>query len=109
MTILLRSVVVGSKYGLFSDERLSFFRELYLSQEIISFDLTFTKVNDTLVESHLSAIEDIMEEMKIDTKFFNFTIYKNQDHFGLRNVQPILDRLVSVEKMLEYYNLPTEL
>ena len=70
-------MVVGSKYGLFSDERMAFFRELYLSQEIISFDLTFTKVNDTDVQSHLLAIEDIMEEMKIDSEFFNFTIYKD--------------------------------
>jgi len=77
ITILLRSVVVGSKYGLFSEERLAFFHELYLSQEMISFDLTFTRVNDTDVENHLTAIEDIMEELKIDSEFFEFTIYKD--------------------------------
>jgi hypothetical protein len=70
-------VVVGSKYGLFSEERMAFFRELYLSQEILSFDLTFTQVNDTDVQHHLTAIEGIMEEMKIDTEFFEFTLYKD--------------------------------
>ena len=77
ITILLRSVVVGSKYGLFSEERLSFFYELYLSQEMLSFDLTATKVNDLAVKNHLKAIEDIMEELKIDSEFFDFTIYKD--------------------------------
>ena len=77
ITILLRSVVVGSKYGLFSEERLVFFHELYLSQEMISFDLTFTRVNDTDVENHLTAINQIMEELKIDSEFFEFTIYKD--------------------------------
>ena len=77
ITILLRSVVVGSKYGLFSEERLTFFHELYLSQEMISFDLTFTRVNDTDVRNHLTAIEDIMEELKIDSEFFEFTFYKD--------------------------------
>ena len=77
ITILLRSVVVGSKYSLFSEERLTFFRELYLSQEMVSFDLTFTRVNDTDVQNHLMAIEDIMEELKIDPEFFEFYIYKD--------------------------------
>jgi hypothetical protein len=85
--------VVGSKYGLFSEERLAFMHELYLSQEMLSFDLTFTKVNDTDVRNHMTAIEDIMEELKIDNDFFNFKIYKNQEKFGLRNVKPIMNRM----------------
>lgn len=93
ITILLRLVVVGSKYGLFSEERLAFMHELYLSQEMLSFDLTFTKVNDTDVRNHMTAIEDIMEELKIDNDFFNFKIYKNQEKFGLRNVKPIMNRM----------------
>jgi hypothetical protein len=108
ITILLRSVVVGSKYGLFSEERLTFFHELYLSQEMISFDLTFTKVNDTDVRNHLTAIEDIMEELKIDSEFFEFTIYKDQEQFGLRNTKPIINRLMSQEAMIEYYSTPLD-
>ena len=108
MTILLRSVVVGSKYGLFSEERISFFRELNLSQEILSFDLTFSKVNDTEVRNHLTAIEDIMEEMKIDDEFFKFTIYKNQEKYGLRNTGPILERMQSEEAMIKYYSIPED-
>ena len=103
ITILLRSVVVGSKYGLFSNERLSFFNELDLSQEMLSFDLTATRVNDVNVRNHLTCIEDIMEELKIDSEFFVFTIYKDQDQFGLRHTQPIIDRLVSEEKMVAWY------
>ena len=56
---------------------MAFFSELYLSQEIVSFDLILNKVNNIDVQSHLTAIEDIMEEMKIDSEFFMFTIYKD--------------------------------
>ena len=47
-----------------------------------------------------------MEEMKIDDEFFKFTIYKNQEKFGLRNTGPILERMQSEEAMIKYYSIP---
>ena len=76
--ILIRSFVIGTKFATFSDERMDLLKEVELSDEILTYDLTLFFINNVDTNFFLRNIQLIMEELKIDDDLFNFGVYKNQ-------------------------------
>ena len=69
--------MIGTKYGLFSKERFAILRDSYIPMSWIVSDLVWVKQQDTKFENKNQDLTDIMENLKIHDKLFNFTVYKN--------------------------------
>ena len=76
--ILSRILIIGTKYGMYSEEHFDVLRKVKLSLDFLANQLVFFQANNPKSDFHLINLDEILEAMEIDEKVFNIMLYKDQ-------------------------------
>ena len=91
--MLSRILIIGTKYGMFSEEHFDILRKIKLSPEFLASQLVFSQANNIASDFHLIQLDEILESMEIDEKVFNILLYKDQTQFRINDQANLMERI----------------
>lgn len=93
--LVVKCCIIAIKYGYFSKEQMYIWRQLKLSDNLLTFHQILTKINKTSVHDHWKDIEQTMFFNHVQEGFFTIDIFKNQTKFHIKNADKLIARLQS--------------
>lgn len=103
LIIVCRMLVVGVKYGYYSEEHLYLFRNYRLSDTLLGFHLLNNTLNNEDPTFKMQNIDDCLRTLELQPSSFTVSIFKDQQKYWIKNAEETINRLQSAERMLKYY------
>ena len=102
--IVCRCVVMGAKYGMFSNEQFMLLRNLKMSGTFRMNRLIMVMLTNKNTDFQLDKLRTDFEALEIEETEFNVQVYKDQTQFRIKNSRNLMRRLKDINIMNKHFS-----